>query len=232
MLGSSWVATQLVVSQERISSKNDDDVNILQQHLFKTKQLLTWFIGYLKFLKHPLHYIFAETWPFVTASIIQTHWARSWLPRKRNRLLFGRLLLGGDQWQAMHAMRSHFSFLCTCRYFPHHDTHLEQCFQNGAPQNPGFRNVNIRVPQENSIKSASLSNTPWRRVGEWRYSWTILDTGTIWTWVISFMLPTALPRRKQLRYALEMRQMLLLPRIEPRPWARSQSLYQLSYSGS
>jgi hypothetical protein len=31
----------------------------------------------------------------------------------------------------------------------------------------------------------SLNMTPWRRVGEWRHSSTILDLGTRWRWVVS-----------------------------------------------
>jgi hypothetical protein len=31
-----------------------------------------------------------------------------------------------------------------------------------------------------------LNSVPWKRMGGWRYSFTILDLGTRWRWVVSF----------------------------------------------
>jgi hypothetical protein len=41
--------------------------------------------------------------------------------------------------------------------------------------------------------SAFERSTPWRHIGEWRYSSTILDLGTRWRWVVSL---TPLPALK------------------------------------
>jgi hypothetical protein len=42
-------------------------------------------------------------------------------------------------------------------------------------------------------------------VGEWGYSFIILDLGTRWRWVVSFTLWLLHPREKRLRYPLDMR---------------------------
>jgi hypothetical protein len=61
---------------------------------------------------------------------------------------------------------------------------------------------------------------------EWRYSSTILDLGTRWRWVVSFTPRAASPRRKSPRSlldrraslkAVQIRNILALPEIEPRP---------------
>jgi hypothetical protein len=46
---------------------------------------------------------------------------------------------------------------------------------------------------------------PWRHMGEWRYSSTILDIGTRWRWVVSFTPLPLNPRGKTLRYPLDRR---------------------------
>jgi hypothetical protein len=76
---------------------------------------------------------------------------------------------------------------------------------------------------------------PWKRTGQWRYSSTFLDLGTIWRWVVSFTpLPLYL-RGKGLQYPLDRRlggaqilsrrcgeeKNLALPGIEPRPCSPS-----------
>jgi hypothetical protein len=75
----------------------------------------------------------------------------------------------------------------------------------------------------------SLSTTPWRRMGEWRYSCTILDLGTRSRWVDSFMPLPLYPREKTPRtycaggwvgpravWTLRIRQKTL-PEIESQP---------------
>jgi hypothetical protein len=41
-----------------------------------------------------------------------------------------------------------------------------------------------------------LSTAAWRRMWEWKYSSTILDFGTRWSWVVSFTTRPFYPRRK------------------------------------
>jgi hypothetical protein len=41
-----------------------------------------------------------------------------------------------------------------------------------------------------------LSAIPWRRMGEWRYSSTILDLDTRWSWVVSFTPRPLYPEEK------------------------------------
>jgi hypothetical protein len=48
-----------------------------------------------------------------------------------------------------------------------------------------------------------LSTTPWRRVGEWRYSSTIVDFGTKWRWVVSFSHRPLYKRGRSFRYPLD-----------------------------
>jgi hypothetical protein len=83
---------------------------------------------------------------------------------------------------------------------------------------------------------------PWRHMGEWRYSSAILELGTIWKWVVSFMPRPLLPHGTHWIGGG------VGPRAGPDavgrrniPWqcresnpghpARSPSLYQLSYPG-
>jgi hypothetical protein len=47
-----------------------------------------------------------------------------------------------------------------------------------------------------------LSNMPWRRMGEWRYSATIIDLGTRWRWVVRFRPLPLYPQGKRPRYSL------------------------------
>jgi hypothetical protein len=98
-----------------------------------------------------------------------------------------------------------------------------------------------------SFLCPELSTTPWRRMKK-RYSYTILDLGTRWRWVVNFT-PRPLQRQgKSPRDPLFRRlcgpqsrsgrcgvenNLLPLPGIEPRPTtARIPSLYRLSYPGS
>jgi hypothetical protein len=79
-------------------------------------------------------------------------------------------------------------------------------------------------------------------MGEWRYSSIILELRTRWKWVVSFT-PRPLyplypvnrrlgePQSRSGPYGVE-KNILPLPRIEPRPTSPSPSLYQLSYPGS
>jgi hypothetical protein len=46
---------------------------------------------------------------------------------------------------------------------------------------------------------------PWRHMGEWRYSSTILDLGTRWRWAISFTPRMLYPRGNCPRYPLDRR---------------------------
>jgi hypothetical protein len=54
---------------------------------------------------------------------------------------------------------------------------------------------------------------PWRNMGEWRYSSTILSLGTRWRWVVSFMLQPLQPWGKSSRFLLDRRL------GEPQSWA-------------
>jgi hypothetical protein len=47
--------------------------------------------------------------------------------------------------------------------------------------------------------------TPWRRMGEWRYSSTIIDLSIRWRWVFSFTPRPLYPRGKRPRYPLDRR---------------------------
>jgi hypothetical protein len=49
----------------------------------------------------------------------------------------------------------------------------------------------------------SLSTTPWRRMGEWRYSSTILDLSVRWRWLVSFTPQPLYPRGNSPRYSLD-----------------------------
>jgi hypothetical protein len=86
-------------------------------------------------------------------------------------------------------------------------------------------------------------------MGQWIYSSTILDLGTRWRWLVSFMPLPLWPRGKSPGThwkggwgvprggldAVKKRKFLILPGLELRPLgrpARSQSLYRLSYPGS
>jgi hypothetical protein len=81
---------------------------------------------------------------------------------------------------------------------------------------------------------------PWRRMGVWRYSSTILDLSTTWRWVVNFTPRPHYPRNpldRRLGGSLswsgrcgEDKIPLLLPWIEPR--LSSPSLCRLSYPGS
>jgi hypothetical protein len=46
---------------------------------------------------------------------------------------------------------------------------------------------------------------PWRHMGEFKYSSTILDIGTRWMWAVSFTPRPLYPRRNCARYPLDMR---------------------------
>jgi hypothetical protein len=46
---------------------------------------------------------------------------------------------------------------------------------------------------------------PWRHMGKWRYSSTILDLGTKYVWVVNFTHRPRYPRGKSPRYALDRR---------------------------
>jgi hypothetical protein len=58
-----------------------------------------------------------------------------------------------------------------------------------------------------------LSGMPWRRMGEWRYSFTILDLDTRWRWVVSFTPRPLYPQGISVRYPLVRR--LDGPRSQP-----------------
>jgi hypothetical protein len=47
-----------------------------------------------------------------------------------------------------------------------------------------------------------MKRPPWRRMGDWRCSSTILDLGTRWRWVVSFT-PATLPLGKEPPYPLD-----------------------------
>jgi hypothetical protein len=77
-------------------------------------------------------------------------------------------------------------------------------------------------------KKVKLS--PWRHMGEWRYSSTIFDHGTRWRWVVTFTPRPLYLRAKSPQYPLDRRlggsrrsgrceeeKISTLPRIEPRP---------------
>jgi hypothetical protein len=81
---------------------------------------------------------------------------------------------------------------------------------------------------------AQLTTTPWRRVGEWRYSSNILHLGTKWRRVASFTPRPFYPRGNGPRYPLDRRlggpksrsgrcgvekDLLPLPGIEPRSFS-------------
>jgi hypothetical protein len=55
----------------------------------------------------------------------------------------------------------------------------------------------------------------WRLTGEWRYSSTILDLGTRWRWVASFMPRPLYPRGNSRRYPLD--RWLFRPQGRPGP---------------
>jgi hypothetical protein len=58
-----------------------------------------------------------------------------------------------------------------------------------------LRTTRHYIPKDSTLRNRSLllkgkvvpSTMPWRHMGEWRYSSTILDLGTRWRWVVSFM---------------------------------------------
>jgi hypothetical protein len=50
-----------------------------------------------------------------------------------------------------------------------------------------------------------LFTKPWRYMGEWMYSSTILDSGTRWRWVVIFTPLPLYPREKNHWYPLDMR---------------------------
>jgi hypothetical protein len=92
-----------------------------------------------------------------------------------------------------------------------------------------------------------LSTMPQSYMKEWRYSSTILDLGTRWSWVVSFTPRPLYPRTNRPWYPLERRlggpqsqsgcygeeKNLGLARIwTPAIQPRSPSLYQLSYADS
>jgi hypothetical protein len=91
------------------------------------------------------------------------------------------------------------------------------------------------------------STTPWRHMGEWRYSSTILALGTRWRWVVSFMLLLLYPQGKSSWNPLDRRldgpqnrsgcceeKKISCPWQELNPGhpTHSPMLYQLSYLGS
>jgi hypothetical protein len=49
------------------------------------------------------------------------------------------------------------------------------------------------------------SKRPWRRMGEWKYSFPILGLGTRWKWVISFTPLPLYPRGNNPQYPLDRR---------------------------
>jgi hypothetical protein len=64
-----------------------------------------------------------------------------------------------------------------------------------------YEKVNGKIPVLNY-----LSTMPWRHMGEWRYSCTILlDLGTRWRWVISFTPQPLYPWGKRSWYPLDRR---------------------------
>jgi hypothetical protein len=64
-----------------------------------------------------------------------------------------------------------------------------------------------------------IKNMPWRRMGECRYSSTILDLGTRWRWVIRFTLRQLYPRKNRPRYPLD-RRLGRLPEPVRTLWSR------------
>jgi hypothetical protein len=103
-----------------------------------------------------------------------------------------------------------------------------------------------RVEFEPTIPVFEWNTTPWRRMGDWRYSSIILYLGTRWRWW-SLSRPGRFALRKNPRCPLYRRlsatqslsrrsgvekNFLLLPVIEHRPSSPSPSLYWLSYPGS
>jgi hypothetical protein len=90
---------------------------------------------------------------------------------------------------------------------------------------------------------------PWRHMGEWRYSFTILNLSTRWRWVVSCMSLPLYPQGKwswhsyrrlgepqsQSGLCGEEKHLLLLPEIEPQVLghpASSPLLYQMNYPNS
>jgi hypothetical protein len=55
------------------------------------------------------------------------------------------------------------------------------------------------------VRKLFLCSTPWRRMGDWRYSSTILDLCTRWRWVVSFTPRPLYLREKRCRYLLDRR---------------------------
>jgi hypothetical protein len=70
---------------------------------------------------------------------------------------------------------------------------------HGVYQKPSFMGGKF-VPALNE-----LSSVPWRRMGTWRYSSTILELGTRWRWVVTFTPRPPYPRGKGPRCSLQRR---------------------------
>lgn len=68
-----------------------------------------------------------------------------------------------------------------------------------------------------------LSTTPWRRLGEWSYSSTILNLDIRWKWVVSFTLRPPYPQIKSSRYPFD--------RILPGSQSRSGRCWVETHSG-
>jgi hypothetical protein len=82
---------------------------------------------------------------------------------------------------------------------------------------------------------------PWGHMGEWRHSFTILDLGNSWRWVVSFTPRPLYSRGNRQSYPLDRRLSLdavekrkIVPCRESNPGypARRPSLYPLSYPDS
>jgi hypothetical protein len=80
---------------------------------------------------------------------------------------------------------------------------------------------------------AWLSTTPRGRIGEWRYSSSILELGTRGKWVVSFVPRPLHPRGKSSRYPMGRWREISCPcrELSPGRPARSPSQYWLSYPG-
>jgi hypothetical protein len=74
-----------------------------------------------------------------------------------------------------------------------------------------------------------LSTMPWRRMGEWKYSATILDLSTGWRWVVSFTYRPLYPRGKNPRCPLDRR--LGGPQSRSGLWGEEKNLLPLSEIG-
>jgi hypothetical protein len=87
-----------------------------------------------------------------------------------------------------------------------------------------------------------LSTMPWRHMGEWRYSSTLLGLGTRYRSVVTFTTPATLlprypfdrklggPQSGSWRFREKKKKMLLWGKLKPGSPARSPSLYRLRYT--